>query len=436
MFYKAQSEETGRMWDTWLYHEDGTYHLYYLANSPGQRWDNISMATSRDGVHWKELGPVLRKDEGVTWMGTGSTWKTPPGSSREANYQINFSQEKGPRQTIFFAESNDLVHWAALADKEFVQDERWYERNGRWDCIWTVQRPGGGLYGYWTATPKPETGGRFGFGETLDGVTWKALPPPRVEGVGGGEVGAIEKIGQRYYMLFGHEGHMVTLIADRPQGPFRAADRNRVLLHGGPTYFARFFPTAPGGLLVNHHSIAGDGQVWLGLLKGTHVDENGALRLVWWPGNENLKHQGVDVGPAAAGGATPMLSTTFDVDKGTILEGDVLLPEAAGVQHGLFIECAGERGAAILVDSSGIAQLGVTNSDGTGFQSQITVDREVGFGRPTHFRLAFNYSLLEFYLDDVLIECFSTPGEATGRVGLASQGDREAFTNLKAWNPA
>jgi hypothetical protein len=29
---------------------------------------------------------------------------------------------------------------------EFVQDERWYEKNGRRDCIWTLPRPGGVLY--------------------------------------------------------------------------------------------------------------------------------------------------------------------------------------------------------------------------------------------------------------------------------------------------
>ena len=55
---------------------DGTYYLYYLAKSRGQ-WDNISMARSPDGVHWKEIGRVLSKGRGVTWMGTGSTWKSP-----------------------------------------------------------------------------------------------------------------------------------------------------------------------------------------------------------------------------------------------------------------------------------------------------------------------------------------------------------------------
>ncbi len=45
MFYKAKAEETGNMWDTWLYLYDGMYYLYYLAKS-GKQWDNISMATN------------------------------------------------------------------------------------------------------------------------------------------------------------------------------------------------------------------------------------------------------------------------------------------------------------------------------------------------------------------------------------------------------
>ena len=32
MFYKAQHQETGNMWDVWLHHHEDTYFLYYLAN--------------------------------------------------------------------------------------------------------------------------------------------------------------------------------------------------------------------------------------------------------------------------------------------------------------------------------------------------------------------------------------------------------------------
>ena len=75
-----------------------------------------------------------------------------------------------------------------------------------WD-VW-LYRHQGTYFLYYLA--KEPHGGEFGFGESLDGVHWKALPPPTVvdAGVDGGrrhgEVGAVEKIGDKYYMMFGH----------------------------------------------------------------------------------------------------------------------------------------------------------------------------------------------------------------------------------------
>ena len=45
-------------------------------------------------------------------------------------------------------------------------------------------------------------------------------------------------------------------------------------------------------------------------------------------------------------------------------------------------------------------------------------------------------TLLEFYLDDILIECFSLPADATGRIGLIRGSDSRAIGKLKAWQAA
>ncbi len=447
IFYRPNHEETGEMWDTWVYYRDGTYYLYYLARS-GENWDNISMASSLDGIHWTEIGRVLRMGEGVTWMGTGSMWKSPD-PSKGGEFQMNFSEWKGPRQTIFFARSNDLLHWERLgAECEFVQDERWYQARGRWDCIWTIPRPGGGLYGYWTASPVYEIGGRFGFGESDDGVTWKALPPPKVHGAGEGEVGAIEKIGEKYYMMFGSSGSMMALVADRPEGPFHAAKKNRSLL-AGHTYFSRFLHT-PDGLLVNHHSIArpasapngtrekGPGRVYMGLLKQTIVDAEGTLRLGWWKGNDKLKQQSTAVNtPGASGTEAPvlMLEDAFDVTHSLILEGELLLPPSGfeARRRGLYIEYAADSGLAILFDAEGRAEFGLLKSDGSNYKVEHRVDRETTFSRRAHFRLVLEHCLLEVYLDDILIECFSLPASATGRIGLVHGGEPNAVRDLTVW---
>jgi hypothetical protein len=434
MFYKATNPKSGNMWDVWLIHHSGTYYLYSLCNAD-KGWDNMSMASSPDGVHWTEVGPVITKDDGVTWMGTGSTWKNPvPGA--KPPFQINYSSWIGERQTIFFAQSDDLLHWTKCGkEKEFVQDERWYEPKGRWDCIWSMARPGGGLYGYWTATPKKETGGKFGFGESLDGITWTALQPPKVEGVPDveGEVGAIEKVGSRYYMLFGNYPVMRALVADQPQGPFKAAAKNQVFL-AGHTYFTRFFPS-PSGLLVCHHSIARDGKVSAGLLKGTHFDAEGTMRLTWWPGNEALKHKPVAVPAPAAGGSGPikMLGRKLDLSAGLVLEGKLKLPAPLGAPRGLYIEHGKGTGTAILFGCDGRAELGSLAADGSGFKADKTVDREMRFAEPARFRLVLEGVLLEIYLDDVLIECYSLPAPATGRIGLIPGSQRNSISALKAW---
>lgn len=433
LFYKARSKRTGNMWDTWLYWHEGTYYLYCLANARGQ-WDNISLARSPDGVHWRETGRILSKGRGVTWMGTGSTWKS-PNHAADGKFFMNFSEWKGPRQTIFFAESKDLGHWTRLPGQyEFKQDERWYERNGRWDCIYAIPRPGGGLYGYWTATPKAGTGGRFGFGESADGVTWAALPPPRTEGVGEGEAGAVERIGGKYYMMFGAGGQMSTLVADRPEGPFVVARKNPSLL-SGHTYFSRFFPS-PQGVLVNHHSIARNGQVYFGLLKRAVPDAEGTLRLAWWEGYEGLKREVVPVlAPAAGPGAAPlaMLGNGFDMDQGLVLEGVLRLPTPADTNAcGLYLEHGPGKGIAIRVGAGGITEIGPMAAGGAGFKPENRVDRELSLGPSARFRLVLKLSLLEFYLDDILIQCFSLPERATGRIGLVAPG---RLGELKAWQP-
>ena len=72
---------------------------------------------------------------------------------------------------------------------------------------------------------------------------------------------------------------------------------------------------------------------------------------------------------------------------------------------------------AILVASTGATEIGPMRADGTGFQCEKRVDRQWSFGPHARFRLLLKHSFLEFYLDDLLIECFSLPEPATGRIG-------------------
>ena len=64
LFYKAQHEETGNMWDVWLYHNEGTYFLYYLANA-GVR---VGRGSGRCWRRWL-LGVARGKNDGGVCYG-------------------------------------------------------------------------------------------------------------------------------------------------------------------------------------------------------------------------------------------------------------------------------------------------------------------------------------------------------------------------------
>jgi|SanBayMetagenome_1026888.scaffolds.fasta_scaffold00571_6 hypothetical protein len=444
MFYKPTSPETGGMWDSWVFYHAATYYLYTTSNAGGKLLDNVSMASSPDGVHWTEIGRVFSRHPDSDWLGTGSTWKS-CNFDKDGKFFMDFCErrDKGRRpQEIYFAESTDLIHWKRLDDTHvFASDPRWYAP-GCWTTIWTLPRPGGGLFGYWTCTTKPETGGSFGFGESVDGLTWKALPPPKAEGVGFCELGAVEKIGNKYYAMVGVDGRMRTLVADRPEGPFSPATKNLRLLGGDKAksprgqffaYFTRFCRT-PDDLLVNHHTIARDGQVYLGLLKSAVVDVQGTLRLGWWKGNEKLKDDAtvlpISKPTVTAGPHVTLLGETFDVGAGIILEGRLAMPASAeAAPAGIYISYGEATGSAIRVHAGGRCEIGEMNADGSDWNPENLVDREMDCGTAPTFRLLLKKSVLEFYLNDILIECYSMPAKATGRIGLLG-----GVGELKAWN--
>jgi hypothetical protein len=433
------------MWDTWVHWHESKYYLYYLAKSAaaGAGHDNISLALSDNGVRWNEVGPIIKKDNDATSMGTGSLWKAPE-TYHGARFLMNYSEKREGRQAIFFAESDDLVHWRKLGRATaFTQDERWYEPEARWDCIWTIPRSEGGLYGYWTATPKEGINGVFGFGQSLDGVRWEALAPPELERLSRKrvprtcEVGAVEKIQSRYYLLLGMHGAagpVDAYVAKDPEGPFCVAEKNRTLL-AAQTYFPRFIQT-PHGLLICHHSIASDGTVYLGLLKRAIVADDGTLRLGWWNGNDRLKRDRMplDVQLPSATGIWVQMLDPMDMTRGLIVEGAIALPvNPFAPRRGLYIEHEKGMGTGVLFDAQGRAELALMREDGAGCSVLFHVDREKTFDSPARWRLLLDGRLAELYLDDILIEAFSLPSEATGRIGLIDGGDANAVSDLNAW---
>ena len=234
-----QPQKLDRMQDVWLvYHED-TYYLYWLVGTqyrqrfgvrdgPPPRLYGIALCTPRDGIRWNEAGIVIKLAPDAQWMGSGAVWKRSDFDDSGV-FVMNFSEWRGPtgdlgQQTIFFAESTDLMRWTRLSDDlEFVPDERWYFRNkgngSRWDCIFPRAARFGRLlrvlHRYAKAARYQRPGaGRERRRRALAGLAPVAAPLP-------GEVGGCARIGDRYYMI----ATGLCMVADNPTGPFDTKPR-------------------------------------------------------------------------------------------------------------------------------------------------------------------------------------------------------------------
>jgi hypothetical protein len=440
------------LWDNWLFFWKGKYYLYYLANKEGSSWDTFGLAIADDAIHWKDLGDILFKDPSATWMGTGHVWKSVD-HDKDGKFIINYSEWHGPdatgQQYILFAESTDLIHWHKL-DHRFAPDERWYNVNkgnsSRWDSINPLPRPGGGYFGFWTATPKNHPAG-IGFGESDDGMHWKALPAPDIDWGSNPvpssiEIGGVEKLGGKFYNMIGasfsgRASGMFMLEATDPAGPYTAVKCNYELLTSthGWTYFSRFFP-GPDGLHVNHQSIedftrSGKQRfVHVAPIKKAILDEAGTFFLGYWECTAGLKgkRNAVKLEPAATHGdyITRSFMSRIDIQAGLVVEGEIPVPTRASEHVGMYFEIKihdidDHVWFAVLVGAGGKLSIGILDPlDGT-FEELDVTNRPHSFGRAACLRLLVRGGLVEVYLADILLQCATMPFPPTGKVGFVSR---------------
>lgn len=403
MIFKSELVEA--QWDTWCYFHEGTYYLYYLIteDSPG---GGFGVATSADGVNWTDHGYAIRPSEKMeNFLGTGSVWPDPKNKGRFlCNYSEWHMDESGKRrQCILFAWSDDLIHWNKFEDEHiFWIDEKYYERYGRWDCIFAVPRPQGGYYGTWTATPAGSDNlkGGIGFGVSDDGLKWEALPPAKVV-PDADESGATINIDGKIYTMFGvfvqkDRAGMHAYVADSFEGPYRLAKKSSWLLQMDHAYFSRYFET-PDGVLVNHHVMDGRKNdknraiTYLAPFKKLSIDAEGIQRWMWWPGNDKLKNQSIS--PEQPG----------DFQRGVVIEG-TLEPIKNKEYAELSLDIDGDCFAVRLTIDGKIEVLRNDPKAKTQVQLQ-SINRDMEQTSQSNFRLLARRGMIEFYLDDYFMTC-------------------------------
>ena len=429
MFFRPRG--ISKMWDTWMFHHDRRFYLYYLITEHSLG-EGVGAATSDDGVHWTDRGRVLDKAAEAVWLGSGSVWRA-RGARRPGRFLMNYSEwfggEPDGQQVIRFAASDDLLHWRRLDSLHpFEPDADLYRRGkgmaSRWDCISPLLgQSGPGLQGYWTGDPaRAEVG--FGHGRSEDGLAWRALPPPRirwgdVEPLPQIEAGAAMVLGGRTWLLASsyrpYRGRSGTwaLVADDPAGPFRPAEPFELLASPERTaYFPRVFEM-DGQTLVNHHVISADNARAFAPLKTVRVTDDGReLELGWWPGNAQAKGRPLPIATEAEG----IDRVTFD--------------------HGCWLEVTGAPPGGpfvrVHIGTSKEPTVVVATSSATTVAPRGGTRAVERFaGRADRLRLLVHGGYAELYRDDVLLHCISLAAPASGTVLV--ERSASADTTVAAW---
>lgn len=295
---------TGSFWDPTVIYSAGKYYLYAMYGG-----DSIWLATSEDGVHWKDYGVVL-KSEGFKNNRVRKPFIAKVGSKFILDHGA-FTDQGTNNNLLRFYESSDLIHWKYLY--EVPIDTTSYRSNGRWDHMFMIpkdgQNPGAGSWGYMVADPIDHGG--FGMMDSPDGVHFTPIKAPEILAdfrIPTLEIGGIKKFGQKYYLLGGNVNHygfsgygVYTYVADSPTGPFRP-DLEAYRLTGtsgidGNYYvhiLACFVKDSPEDLVSDpftfRNSTATDGQgTWLLPMRKAIADPQGHLRLAYWPKNDLVK---------------------------------------------------------------------------------------------------------------------------------------------------
>ena len=224
----------GAIWDASVLFHDGKYYMFsmYLLEGGDRDATRVFLATADDGVHWKDVGVIIKSDFRAENTVLAMRVLRIPGG-----FIMNhgaYSKPGSANDTMCFWESKDLIHWKYMYENH--PDPRWYNTQSRWDHMTMFPKeegnPAAGFWGYVVAEPKPGLPRAPGMMQSHDGHQWEILPPPTMAWGDipqmSFEYGGCAKIGEKYYLIGGTTNYMgnwcysvFTFVSENPTGPFR-----------------------------------------------------------------------------------------------------------------------------------------------------------------------------------------------------------------------
>ena len=462
----------GAMWDPSVIYHDGMYYAFMMYDQTGGHGlsaRHCFLATSEDGVHWKDEGVVNEEREARCRF-----FKCFVGRCGDKFIMDHGVWRPQGQDTLRFYESTDLRNWKFLFNSH--PDPNWYNRRGRWDCMYFLPKeegnPEAGFWGYCVATPKQDLPRGLGMMQSANGTEWKVISPPKVEwGSTPGkclEFAGCERIGGKYYLIGGYSMYMAnkgysmyTFIGNDPRGPFRP-DVEAFRLCGtssrkNVTWLAALARGKDGELLIsNYASPTGDmGHPWMLPLRKAVVDMAGHLRMGWWKGNKALKGTPLPLSmdkielngtDKADGYDVAHLDTAIDAGQGIVFEGRITARTTGdGPTAGFFMEESTAQAMAVQLGigepqgrETHVGRLTTPPDGKTVFASEDATGKGcatvtgIEDGREHTFRLLVRVGFFELYIDDLLVQTFHYQ-HSSGKMGFVVRGAKVVFSDLKAW---
>jgi len=194
--------------------------------------------------------------------------------------------------------------------------------------------------------------------------------------------------------------------------------------------------------LVNHHAMSGihielrDRRpvTYAAPFKRAVVDREGVMRWKYWEGNEALKGEAVRVSLEDAG-PFRKCDRELDLNAGIVLEGRVALPQLDNGSATLAF-ATGPRHYAVRVRTRCVVDTRTVDASGGDWVKLHSIDREWDFGRTAKLRILACAGMMEVYLDDHFMECWTMGCHGAPRVrpGLLRNGaGGSTVTDLKLW---
>lgn len=429
MIYRPQK---GQIKDDAVFYHQGKYYLFSMYHKDNSdKFNNVWLAVSDDGVTFQDYGCVVEDFPNFIWA-----MKVYP---IKDGFMMNSGSfdDKGSQSVLKFWYSKDLINWEYKPELDVISPVIEGQQI-RLDCMYVIEE-NNKYFGYAT--------GQFGFLTSDDGMHWKPHKsnidyspfPEYNRALGGFEIADCIKYDNKYYMFCGGFGHMgvngygvYIYESDTPDGTFKPHLPNYRINGTSKRWvnlWERFFEK-DGEILANNYMYDGYsyecGNVWLPPLKKLAGDDMG-IHLEWWKGNgkmigalysecEELSADNGSSGVFDEGDSSTKISRILPIGEQSVAEFEITLQSNTFTEYssgGFYLYEGENQGTAIIFDTYGKCEITAVKNE-----AKAVIDDVISFGSTAPYwldsgktykiRVLIKGNMFEVYVDDKYLQTLNT----------------------------